>query len=107
MDEMNEVVSQMTIVVPADEVEELRQELLRNNMTPLQAETEGFDGASIVELIVPLTTIAIPALVSIYKARVAANRYISYRSDDFEVKGVSDATLSKLVQHHRQRKEGQ
>jgi hypothetical protein len=67
MVEMNEVVSQMTVVVPADEVVELRHELLRNNMTPLQAETEGFDGALIVEIIVQFTTIAIPALVSIYK----------------------------------------
>jgi hypothetical protein len=107
MDEKDDVATQLAIVVAADEVEELRQELLRNNITPLQAETEGFDGTSIIELIVPLTTIAIPALVSMYKARVAANRYISYRSDDFEVKGVSDVTLSKLVEHHRHHKEGQ
>jgi hypothetical protein len=104
MKETSELPPQLVIVVPLEDVQEVRGQLADAGIEAVEAETEGFDGTSVVELIVPLATLTIPAVVSMYKARVAANRSISYKSDEFEVKGVSDETLTELVKLHHQRR---
>lgn len=89
---------QLSIIIPAEDAEDLQLQLVDHKIVATRSESEGFDGKALVELLVPLSSVAIPALVALYKARVAANRYISYKCQEFEVKGVSDATLTKLIE---------
>jgi hypothetical protein len=96
---------QLTILVPSDDVEEVRQELVLRNIDVMQAEEIGFDGAALVALIVPLSTLTVHALVTLYKARITANKHISYESEGLKIKGVDEATLLKLVELRSRRRE--
>jgi hypothetical protein len=103
MQDAAQIVPQLTIVVPSEDVENVRSQLAAVHVDVMEAETKGFDGTALVELIVPLTGITVPALVSLYKARMAAKAHTTYKENDFEVTGVSEAALLEIVRLHQKR----
>jgi hypothetical protein len=89
---------QLTVSVPRDESELIAAELRAEGADLLPVSSEGFDGASTVNLIVALTPPVAAILAGLYTKRLAANRYISLKYKGIEVKGVSEATLLKIVE---------
>jgi len=62
------------------------------------AEPENFDGgASIISAVVVLTPVVIPAIVSIVKARLAADRHVKVKMKGIEVSGASLKDVEKFL----------
>lgn len=90
--------TEIAIIVPADDVAEVESILAAGNVGVATATGHGFDGAYAISLLVTLTPAAAGLLASLYAARQRAKRYTVFRYKGLEVKGVSEAELTKLAE---------
>jgi hypothetical protein len=88
---------QIAVEVPRPDQDEIEKSLQGDRIDFLAVNSQGFDGAHTIELVVTLTPPVAAFLAGLYAKRVAANRYISLKYKGIEVKGVSEATLLKII----------
>lgn len=89
---------QIAVEVPQSDQEEIEKTFESEHIEFLAVKSQGFDGNHIVELIVTTTPPVAVFLAGLYAKRVAANRYVSLKYKGIEVKGVSEATLLKIIE---------
>jgi hypothetical protein len=90
--------AEIAIIVPAADVAEVESVLRGGNIEAATAAGHGFDGADVVSLIVTLTPAAACLLATLYTTRQKAKRYTVFRYKGLEIKGVSEAELTKLAE---------
>jgi hypothetical protein len=89
---------QIAIEVPGYDKDEIAKDLQYEQIDFLAVTSRGFDGGQTVELLVTITPPVAAFLAGLYAKRVTANRYISLKYKGIEVKGVSEATLLKIIE---------
>ena len=94
---------QIDIAVPRDDKDEIAKCLQAEQVDFLAVSSQGFDGVHTVELLVTLTPPVAVFLAGLYAKRIAANRHISLKYKGIEVKGVSEATLLKIIKRANRR----
>lgn len=90
--------AQVTITVPADDLEDVRDQLTSTGADFIVASSEGFDGSQAADILLTLTPSIAAFVAGLYATRVRANRFTSFKSKGLEVKGVSEATLLKIIE---------
>lgn len=88
---------ELSLTVPREHVDEVASELRRRGGEVLVVSSRGFDGAALVDIVVTLTPSLAAVLAGIYASRVRANQHVSLKMKGIEVKGVSEATLLKIL----------
>jgi hypothetical protein len=89
---------QITITLPIEDLEDVRGQLGPAGADFLVASSEGFDGSHTVDILLSLTPSIAAFVAGLYATRVRANRFISLKRKGLEVKGVSEATLLKIIE---------
>jgi hypothetical protein len=90
--------TEIAIIVPAEDVAEVEAILAAGNVGVAPAAGHGFDGADVISLVVTLTPAVAGLLAALYAARQQAKRHTVFRYKGLEVKGVSEAELTKLAE---------
>jgi hypothetical protein len=90
--------AEIAVIVPVDDVPEVKSILAEGEVEAVAASGHGFDGADVVSLIVTLTPAAAGVLAGLYATRQKAKRYTVFRYKGLEVKGVSETELTKLAE---------
>lgn len=91
------MISAIEIQVLTVDEDDIERALADNGVKYSKSTVERFDGGGICSFIVELTPPVLSFLAGLYVARLNANKHISYKKDGFEVKGVSEKTLLKLI----------
>jgi hypothetical protein len=89
---------QIAVAVPRGDQDEIEKTLKIERFNFFAVNSQGFDGAHTIELVVTLTPPVAAFLAGLYAKRIAANRYISLKYKGIEVKGVSETTLLKIIE---------
>lgn len=90
--------TEIAILLPAADISEVKSALSDGKIEATAAVAHGFDGADVVSLVVTLTPPAAIFLASLYATREKAKRYTVFRYKGLEIKGVSEAKLTKLAE---------
>ena len=89
------------IQVPAHDADEIKKLLDENEIETSSSTSQNFDGAAVTSLIIILTPIVLRFLAKLYAERLSANKEISYKHEGFEIKGVSEETLLKILEANK------
>jgi hypothetical protein len=90
--------AEIGIIVPKADLESVKSTLASAGISPSVAESQGFDGADMVSLIVVLTPSIAGFLATLYATRIAGNRATQFRYKGIELRGVSEKNLMKLAE---------
>jgi hypothetical protein len=90
--------AEIGIIVPSEDIAGVKSALAEACISSETGASRGFDGADMVSLIVTLTPAIAGFLATLYATRQRAKRYTQFRYKGLEVKGVSEAELTKLAE---------
>ena len=90
--------AQISIAVATEDANAVEQILRTIDPAVLRLETQGFDGAKLVEFLLTLSPVSVVALNKFYIERIRANNFVQFKNEDFEIKGVSEATLLRILE---------
>lgn len=94
--------SYLAIEVELNEVDGIKEELQAEGVSVEVVRSNGFDASSVATLVVELSPIVAGLVATIYGIRKKSEKHISLKYKGMEVKGVSEKTLIKLIEHSKE-----
>ena len=92
------MVAEIAIIVPMDDVDEVRSTLAQGGINAVKGSGHGFDGSDVVSLTMHLSPVVAGLLASLYATRQKAKRFTKFRYKGIELEGVSEAKLTELAE---------
>lgn len=89
--------TKLEILVSKDYAKELKDSLEKEQIETSLAVNKNFDGETLASIIILLTPPVCALIANLYKNHVAARQFIKLKYKGFEIEGVSETTLLKLL----------